>query len=86
LRYYAFQTKDKDGKDQVVFVEKYVNSHHIFTTAPNLESRYKNQKAHDEHTKTPNFQALSKNLPELIDRVEVKQGTFLAGYEDRPNL
>lgn len=46
--------------------------------------RYKNQASLDAHVKTAHFQALVEKLNGLVEKpFEVKQGAFVAGFEQR---
>ncbi|CRG82969.1 hypothetical protein PISL3812_00316 [Talaromyces islandicus] len=70
LRYFAFQTKNSEGQDQLVMIEKYANADA--------------HKAHIATSHFQNFVEQAKDL--LAGPLDIKFGPFVVGYESKANL
>lgn len=96
-KYYAFQTKNDKGQDQVVFVEKYVFS--SLSPLPPSEyssdcgslttgrNRYANAAALENHRVQAHYQLFQSQAREIVaGPPDIKVGQFLSGFEARSNL
>ncbi|KAF3400721.1 hypothetical protein DPV78_005441 [Talaromyces pinophilus] len=70
LRYFAFTTKNEQGQDQIIFVEKYADedAHKVHRTTAHFQAFGK---------KAAEF---------LAGPPVIRHGDFIAGFENRANL
>ncbi|KAH8703835.1 putative antibiotic biosynthesis monooxygenase [Talaromyces proteolyticus] len=91
LRYYAIQTKNAQGQDQLIFVEKY-GFRSICVEGQDgqlidFSNRYATAESQKAHRSTVHFQAFAKQAQELLAApLDVKAGALVAGYETRASL